>query len=61
MVEAEALQKETQKAEGRGQKAEMKEQSVVLKPGEQAIAVASQLTTDHSQIKSPDLVRSSAP
>lgn len=42
-------------AAGRGEKAE---KSVVLKPGEQAIAVASPLTTDHSPLTinhSPDL------
>ena len=47
-----------EKAEGKGQRAENKEQSVVLKPGEQAIAVASQLTTHNSPLtidQSPDL------
>jgi transmembrane sensor len=47
-----------QSAVGSGEKAEGKEQSVILKPGEQAIAVASPLTTDHSPLTinhSPDL------
>ena len=45
-------------AEGSGQKAENANDEVILKPGEQAIAVASQLTTDHSPLTinhSPDL------
>jgi transmembrane sensor len=43
---------------GSGQRSAGKEQSVILKPGEQAIAAASPLTTDHSPFTidhSPDL------
>jgi transmembrane sensor len=43
---------------GGGQKAKDKDASVVLKPGEQAIAVVSPLTTDHSPLTidhSPDI------
>jgi transmembrane sensor len=43
---------------GRRQKADGRKESVVLKPGEQAIAIASQLTTDHSPLTvdhSPDI------
>jgi len=46
-----------EKAKGKGQKAEI-EETVVLKPGEQAIATASPLTTHHSPLTinhSPDL------
>ncbi|AEV98194.1 hypothetical protein A4D02_35190 [Niastella koreensis] len=39
--------------------AEMKEQSVVLKPGEQAIAIASPLTTEPADSRHPDKVGNS--
>lgn len=52
-----------QSAIGNKEKANGKEQSVVLKPGEQAIALASPLTTDHSPLTidhSPDLQQAMA-
>ncbi|AEV97761.1 hypothetical protein A4D02_16045 [Niastella koreensis] len=53
VVNRESAIGDEEKAKGKGQKAEMKEQSVVLKPGEQAVGVASPLTNDPADSRHP--------